>query len=110
VLGLRRRALVPALALRTGTRSVDLRAVATALRASADVEDWSVVVRTGPRGDEQLLVHVALPWTSDPADTAVAVVRDVRLACGTLPSQVVLGRAGELPRAAVLLSPHLSTG
>lgn len=110
VTGLRRRALVPALALRSGTRAIDLRAVAAALGGSTDVEDWSAVVRTGPRGDEQLLVHVALPWTSDPADAAVSVVRDVRTACGALPSQVVLGRAGELPRGDVRLSAHLSTG
>jgi len=44
VVGTRRGALVPALALRTGLRRVDLRSVSGALVGRADVADWRVLV------------------------------------------------------------------
>ena len=98
VTGTRRAALVPELLLRTGTRAVDLRAVASALSGRPDVADWRVVTGRSARDDaDELLVHVAPPATADPADVAVAVARDVRLASGLLPTQVVVDDDGWLP-------------
>lgn len=98
VLGLRGGALVPALSLRTGERSVDLRAVASALSGRPDVTDWRVVIGRSVRdGSDELLVHVLPPEQAEAAEVAVAVARDLRLASGLLPSQVIVSEDGELP-------------
>lgn len=103
----RRGALVPVLALRTGPRAVDLRAVASALSGRPDVADWRVVLgRSARDGADELLVHVARPASADPSDVAVAIARDVRLACGLLPTQVVVDDDGWLPDGPGL-SPRL---
>ena len=96
VVGLRRAALVPELALRTGTVPVDLRAVASAVGGRPDVADWRVVLGRSARDDsDELLVHVAP--SGDAAEVAVGVARDVRVACGLLPTQVVVREDGRLP-------------
>ncbi|MCW2614161.1 MAG: hypothetical protein JWN08_1155, partial [Frankiales bacterium] len=98
VVGVRRGALVPELALRTGTRSVDLRAVASALSGRPDVADWRIVLgRSGRDGADELLVHLSPPAGTDAAAVAVAVAKDVRLAAGLLPTQVVVADDGALP-------------
>ncbi|MGI8535999.1 MAG: hypothetical protein ACR2K2_05765 [Mycobacteriales bacterium] len=98
VTGLRGGALVPELLLRTGTRSVDLRAVASALSGRPDVTDWRVVLGRSVRdGADELLVHVLPPTQAAPEDVAVAVARDLRLAAGLLPSQVIVSDDGWLP-------------
>lgn len=98
VTGLRGGALVPELLLRTGTRPVDLRAVASALSGRPDVSDWRVVLGRSVRdGSDELLVHVLPPAQSAPEDVAVAVARDLRLAAGLLPSQVIVSDDGWLP-------------
>ena len=98
VVGLRRGALVPELALRSGTRPVDLRAVASALSGRPDVADWRVVLgRSARDGADELLVHLSPPAGTDAAEVAVAVARDVRLAAGLLPTQVVVAEDGALP-------------
>ena len=98
VMGTQRGALVPSLALRTGTRGVDLRGVAAALDGRADVADWRVVVGPSPRdGADELLVHVAARVGHDESDVAVAVARDVRNAAGLLPTQVVVVDVSALP-------------
>lgn len=95
VVGLRRAALVPELALRTGPKAVDLRAVASAVGGRPDVADWRVVMGRSGRDDaDELLVHVRPADGADEAEVAVGVARDVRVACGLLPTQVVVG---ELP-------------
>ncbi len=100
VVGVERSALVPRLLLRAGDRRVDLRGVTAALAGRPDVTDWRVVLRRSPRsGDDQLLVHVAVPEQESAADVAVSVARDVRTSSGVLPSQVVLSAAGGLPSA-----------
>jgi hypothetical protein len=94
-------ALVPELVLRTGTRSVDLRAVASALSGRPDVSDWRVVLGGSVRdGSDELLVYVVPPAQAEPADVAVAVARDLRLAAGLLPSQVIVAEDGSLPGGA----------
>jgi hypothetical protein len=92
VMGVESGALVPSLALRQGTRAVDLRGVAAALEGRGDVVDWRVVLGASARdGADELLVHL-LPHASDDAgDVAVGVARDVRAAAGLLPTQVVVG-------------------
>lgn len=91
-------ALVPRLSLRTGTRAVDLRAVASALSAHPDVTDWRVVLGSSIRdGAEEFLVHVLAPAQQAPADVAVAVARDLRLATGLLPTQLIVSDNGRLP-------------
>lgn len=101
VLGLRGGALVPELMLRTGTRSVDLRAVASALSGRPDVSDWRVVLGGSVRdGSDELLVYVVPPAQAEGADVAVAVARDLRLAAGLLPSQVIVAEDGQLPGGA----------
>ena len=98
VVGLRRGALVPELELRSGTRPVDLRAVASALSGRPDVADWRVVLgRSARDGADELLVHLSPPAGTDAAEVAVAVARDVRLAAGLLPTQVVVAEDGALP-------------
>jgi phenylacetate-coenzyme A ligase PaaK-like adenylate-forming protein len=94
VLGVRRGALVPRLALRRGPQPVDLRSVTGALAGADGVADWRVVVQGSPRdGSDQLLVHVVPAAGADEADVAVAVARDVRAAAGLLPTQVVVDSA-----------------
>lgn len=101
VLGARRGALVPAVALRDGTRPVDLRAVAAAVAGRPDVVDWRVVVSTSARDDaEDLLVHVVPHRDDDVSDVAVGVARDIRRVAGLLPSQVVVDEV--LPEGAPL--------
>jgi hypothetical protein len=101
VVGARRAALVPELALRTGARAVDLRAVASAVGGRPDVEDWRVVMGRSGRDDaDELLVHVLPPAGADAAEVAVGVARDVRVACGLLPTQVVVVDEGRLPAGA----------
>lgn len=96
VVGARRGVLVPGLALRTGMAAVDLRAVASAVGGRPDVRDWRVVLGRSGRDDaDELLVHV-VP-SGDLAEVAVGVARDVRVASGLLPTQVVVCEDGELP-------------
>jgi phenylacetate-coenzyme A ligase PaaK-like adenylate-forming protein len=98
VVGVQRGALVPTLALRAGTKAVDLRGVAAALEGRADLADWRVVVGPSPRdGADELLVHVVARGDEDPTDVAVAVARDLRAAAGLLPTQVIVEEAGSLP-------------
>jgi phenylacetate-coenzyme A ligase PaaK-like adenylate-forming protein len=98
VVGLRRAALVPDLALRTGTQPVDLRAVASAVGGRTDVRDWRIVLGHSRRDDaDELLVHVVPGASADAAEVAVGVARDVRVACGLLPTQVVVVDEGRLP-------------
>jgi hypothetical protein len=98
VVGARRGALVPELGLRTGTRSVDLRAVASAVGGRTDVRDWRVVMGRSERDEaDELLVHVQPSSGADAAEVAVGVARDVRVACGLLPTQVVVVEDGPLP-------------
>ena len=98
VVGLRRGALVPELALRGGARPVDLRAVASALAGRPDVSDWRVVLgRSSRDGADELLVHLAPAAGVDGPGVAVAVARDVRLAAGLLPTQLVVAEDGALP-------------
>jgi hypothetical protein len=108
VLGVQRAALVPELALRDGGRSVDLRAVASAVGGRPDVADWRVVLgRSGRDGSDELLVHV-VPKGEDEAATAVGVARDVRVAAGLLPTQVVVAERGGLPDGEPLTSRVLT--
>jgi len=103
VVGLRGGALVPELTLRTGTQSVDLRAISSALSGRPDVKDWRVVIgRSARDGADELLVHVVAPSGVEEADVAVAVARDLRLAAGILPSQVIIADNGWLPDGAGL--------
>jgi len=98
VVGVRRRALVPELELRSGRQGVDLRGVSAALVGRADLADWRVVV--GPSARSQtydVIVHVVPKAEQDPTDVAVAVARDIRAAAGLLPTQVVVNDAGTLP-------------
>jgi len=105
VVGTRRGALVPALALRTGHRRVDLRSVSGALVGRADVADWRVLVGPSARdGADELLVHVAPTAGADAGDVAVAVTRDLRVAAGLLPTQVLVVGTEELPAGAGWLS------
>lgn len=98
LIGLRRRALVPDVELRSGRRGVDLRAVAGALLGRTDVADWRVILGKSVRSDaSDLLVHVIPHRDSDVTDVAVAVARDVRAASGLLPTQVVIEESGSLP-------------
>jgi len=98
VVGARRAALVPELSLRTGTRAVDLRAVASAVGGRPDVRDWRVVLGRSARDEaDELLVHVLPGAGADAAEVAVGVARDVRVACGMLPTQVVVEEDGRLP-------------
>ncbi len=90
-------ALVPTLALRSGTRVVDLRGLAGALVGRADLADWRVVVGHSLRdGADEVVVHVVPRADAEPSDVAVAVARDVRAAAGLLPTQIVV--ADELPQ------------
>ncbi len=105
VVGLRAGALVPPVELRTGTRNVDVRAIAGALVGRADVTDWRVVLAPSRRDDaEEVLVYVAAAGGTDDEAVAVAVARDIRTAAGQLPGQVVLVSAAELPYEGVALS------
>ena len=98
VVGTRRGALVPDLDLRDGVRAVDLRAVASALRGRTDVADFRVVLgRSARDGADEVLVHVVPDTGADEAEVAVGVARDVRVACGLLPTQVVVAEPGRLP-------------
>ncbi len=98
VLGLHGGALVPQLMLRTGPQAADLRAIASALSGRPDVTDWRVVIGRSVRdGTDELLVHVLPPGGVEQADVAVAVARDLRLAAGLLPSQVIVSDDGRLP-------------
>ena len=98
LVGVRRGALVPLLALRSGHRGVDLRGLAAALDGRADVADWRIVVGPSPRdGHDEVVVHVVPSGDGDVADLAVAVARDGRAASGLLPTQVVVSEAGDLP-------------
>ncbi len=98
VVGARRAALVPELDLRTGTCAVDLRAVASAVGGRPDVRDWRVVLGRSSRDDaDELVVHVLPGSGADAAEVAVGVARDVRVACGLLPTQVVVAEEGRLP-------------
>lgn len=109
VLGLRGGALVPQLRLRTGPQAADLRAIATALSGRPDVKDWRVVLGRSVRDDtDELLVYVVPPSGVEPADVAVAVARDLRLAAGMLPSQVILSDDGWLPSGTGLSSRLLT--
>ncbi|MBW3639092.1 MAG: hypothetical protein KY451_04480 [Actinobacteria bacterium] len=97
-LGLHGGALVPQLMLRTGPQAADLRAIASALSGRPDVTDWRVVIGRSVRdGTDELLVHVLPPDGVEQADVAVAVARDLRLAAGMLPSQVIVSDDGRLP-------------
>jgi phenylacetate-coenzyme A ligase PaaK-like adenylate-forming protein len=98
VVGVRRRALVPELTLRSGRRGVDLRGVSAALVGRADLSDWRVVVGPSARSDAyEVIVHVVPLDQEDPTDVAVAVARDIRTAAGLLPTQVVINEPGTLP-------------
>jgi phenylacetate-coenzyme A ligase PaaK-like adenylate-forming protein len=98
VVGTRRAALVPELALRTGARPVDLRAVMSAVSGRTDVRDWRVVLGRSARDDaDELLVHVLPVPGTEASDVAVGVARDVRVASGLLPTQVVVVEEGRLP-------------
>ena len=105
VVGLHAGALVPMLALKGGTRAVDLRGVTGALAGRPDVADWRVVVGPGKRDKtDQVVVHVVPPAGIEEAEVAVAVARDVRAAAGLLPTQVVVAAPGELPTQGAALS------
>jgi phenylacetate-coenzyme A ligase PaaK-like adenylate-forming protein len=95
---LARRALVTEYKPNRGAATrVDLRAVAGALIGRADVADWRGILRTSQRhGGDELLVHVVPTSGSDLAEVTVAVARDLRVAAGTLPSQVIASTPGEL--------------
>ncbi|MFN2536764.1 MAG: hypothetical protein ABR549_01250 [Mycobacteriales bacterium] len=96
--GVRRHALVPLLALRSGHKGVDLRGLAAALDGRADLVDWRIVIGPSPRHEhDEVVVHVVPSADQDEADVAVAVARDVRSAAGLLPTQVVVNDDGELP-------------
>jgi len=98
VLGVRRRALVPDVELRSGRRGVDLRAVSSALLGRSDIADWRVLLGpTARRQTHALLVHVVPNPDADSSDVAVGVARDVRAAAGLLPTQVVIEESGTLP-------------
>jgi len=98
VTGTRRAALVPDVALRSGTVPVDLRAVASAVGGRSDVTDWRVVLGRSRRDDaDELVVHVVPVDDDAAAEVAVGVARDVRVACGLLPTQVVVAEAADLP-------------
>lgn len=98
VLNLQGGALVPELRLRTGRQGADLRAISSALSGRPDVKDWRVVIgRSARDGTDELLVHVSPPAGVEQADVAVAVARDLRLAAGLLPSQVIVSDNGWLP-------------
>jgi hypothetical protein len=98
LVGVRRHALVPLLALRSGHRGVDLRGLAAALDGRADVADWRIVVGPSPRdAHDEVVVHVVPGAGADGSDVAVAVARDVRSAAGLLPTQVVVNEDGDLP-------------
>lgn len=98
LLGVRRRALVPDVALQGSTTGVDLRGVAGALVGRSDLADWRVVLGASRRReDHELVVHVVLKPGADESEVAVAVARDVRAASGVLPTQVVVADAGSLP-------------
>ena len=108
VTGLRPAVLVPALDLRGGARSVDLRGVTAALVGRADLSDWRVVIGRSARDDaDELLVHVVPAADQDPAEVAVAVARDVRAAAGLLPTQVVVADAEDLPTEGWALTPRV---
>ena len=96
--GVRRHALVPLLALRSGHRGVDLRGLAAALDGRPDLADWRIVIGPSPRHEhDEVVVHVVPAPDVDAADVAVAVARDVRAAAGLLPTQVVVNEDGTLP-------------
>ncbi|HVM28550.1 MAG TPA: hypothetical protein VM433_12895 [Mycobacteriales bacterium] len=98
VIGARRGALVPSLALRTGAAVVDLRAVTAALLGRPDLDDWRVEVRSSTRdGVEQLLVHLDPAPDADPAAVALAVADALQATSGLLPTQLVLAEPGRLP-------------
>jgi hypothetical protein len=108
VVGARRAALVPTLALRTGLLPVDLRAVTAALTGRPDLSDWRAVVRTSPRnGAHQLLLHAVPAAGPDPAAVATAVAQAVRDTAGLLPTQIVLDRDAALPDDGVWLGRRL---
>jgi hypothetical protein len=98
VMGVRRRALVPEVQLRSGRQGVDLRAVAAALLGRADLVDWRVMLSASRRAEAtDLIVHIVPKPDVDETDIAVAVARDVRAASGLLPTQVVVEDAQDLP-------------
>lgn len=111
VVGTRRAALVPVLALRDGACAVDLRAVAAAVVGRPDITDWRVESTPSPRdGVDRLLVHVVPADGADPARVAVDVAQAVEATAGLLPTQVVVDDADRLPDGHGALGPHLLTG
>lgn len=104
LVGVRRRALVPDVQLRSGRRGVDLRAVSAALLGRTDVADWRVMVGKSVRREDSsdVVVHVIPRREADVTDVAVGVARDVRAASGLLPSQVVIEEDGGLPSGRAL--------
>jgi hypothetical protein len=115
VLGLRRRALVPDLDLRSGRAPVDLRPLAGTLAGRTDLDDWRLEVRRSPRdGYHQVLVHVAPSAGTPPATVARAVARDLQTGAGVLPTQVLLADRTGLPEgagpSARVLHPLSATG
>jgi phenylacetate-coenzyme A ligase PaaK-like adenylate-forming protein len=108
VVGTRRGALVPPLAMRSGTVDLDVRAVTGALLGRPELADWRVVVARSARdGGDQLLVHVVPADGADATSAAVAVARDVASAAGHQPTQVVVVEPGGLPTAGSQLSPRV---
>ncbi|HVM28559.1 MAG TPA: hypothetical protein VM433_12940, partial [Mycobacteriales bacterium] len=107
VVGTRRGALVPTLALRAGEAVVDLRAVTAALLGRPDLDDWRVELSRSARdGADQVLVHLDPAQDADPAAVALAVADAVQATSGLLPTQLVLAEPGRLPggeRGRVLL-------
>jgi phenylacetate-coenzyme A ligase PaaK-like adenylate-forming protein len=82
---------------RGSATNVDLRALAGALVGRPDVVDWRGVLRTSQRdGADELLVHVVPATGADAAEVTVGVARDVRVAAGTLPSQVIAATPEDL--------------
>jgi hypothetical protein len=56
-----------------------------------------VLGRSARDQTDELLVHVQPTASGDAAEVAVGVARDVRVACGLLPTQVVVVEDGRLP-------------
>lgn len=98
VVGVQRQALVPVLELVDGERAVDLRAVASALAGRPELADWRIQLARSERADtDQLLVHLGMEHRSRAGAVARQVARDVELAAGVVPTQIVVNRPGRLP-------------
>jgi phenylacetate-coenzyme A ligase PaaK-like adenylate-forming protein len=110
----RRGALVTAFEPTVGRPGhLDLRSIAGALAGRADLADWRVIVRTSVRhGTDEALVYVVPAMGTDEAELAVATARDLRVAAGRLPSQLVLASPMELASlngaGLVPISPRIS--